>query len=325
MTTVARAKSMAKPDTDDGWFKLSDELFAALCVADFTKRAMVVIRECFEQMFGDAKKSEVYLDPVDIADRSGTIRTSVWKGIAELTASGVLVPLGNYRYRFNKDYSQWTKNGHSRLTGREQDYAREAPGRSHPNRRKACQSGNATLKVVQSKNTDDACQSGNALSKSACQSGNADSETACQSGNARTIEERARGEIRELENREQQAPAAFPAYYKKKPPEWDGLCDRLELVVPGLGNQMRGSWNAEKFAQRIHALWDSHPSEDWLRFAERRKTGIESSGNMLSWFLDVMPKWLKEQGPARKASGAPTQYVQAPAGFRAGKKPKEAS
>ena len=204
---------MAKPDTDDGWIKLADELLAALMIADFRKREMVVLHEVFEQIFGHAKQADARIDPADIAERSGIARSSVWCAIGELCASGVMVHLEGYRYRFLKDYENWTSNGKRRFSGPELTWIGAAPERAHPRikrKAKALPTGNAASADDYETNVDIALPTGNANPETALPVGNANPETALPTGNARTIDEAQDQRLEKRERRSPQPPEGVP-------------------------------------------------------------------------------------------------------------------
>jgi hypothetical protein len=99
---------VAKPDTDDGWFKLSIELEVAVAYAAFTKVARVVLGYTFIQIYGRGIRPELAkLDRKTIAARTGQKRQNVSRAIEELVGSNVLVPAEGDMYRFAKDYETW--------------------------------------------------------------------------------------------------------------------------------------------------------------------------------------------------------------------------
>lgn len=125
---------MAKPDTDDGWWKKSIELEAALDFADFSKPARTVLRYVFSQIFGIGKRPRLaFLPQAQIAARIGQCRQVINRAITELVASRVLVMVRDDQYRFNKDYESWVtwsrdkaKCGLPRLTDVEVEDCRNA-------------------------------------------------------------------------------------------------------------------------------------------------------------------------------------------------------
>ena len=101
---------MAKPDCDDGWYKKSIELEAALGYANFTKLAQTVLRYVFCQIFGQGKRPRyAVINCSEIAARMKKPRQHVFRAIQELVASNVLVPVAGRddTYRFIKDYDKW--------------------------------------------------------------------------------------------------------------------------------------------------------------------------------------------------------------------------
>jgi hypothetical protein len=119
---------MAKPDCDDGWFKLSHELDAALAVADFTKGARIVLREVFSQIYGPAKRTIAVISAADLGRRYGRPRQYFSRALEELDASGSIRRLDPNRVRFAKDYSGWTfTDGSPRLTTAEISACSVAP------------------------------------------------------------------------------------------------------------------------------------------------------------------------------------------------------
>lgn len=118
---------MAKPDCDDGWFKLAHELAGAMEVADFTKAERVVLRFVFLQVFGPARRKLAELSPTDIARRAGMQKQNVDRAIKSLVAGGTLQHRGGRLYRFVKDYDQWTRNGAPRLSPAERAWVAGNP------------------------------------------------------------------------------------------------------------------------------------------------------------------------------------------------------
>jgi hypothetical protein len=99
---------VAKPDTDDGWFKIAVELEAALAYASFSKVARVLIAYVFIQTFGRGTRPKLaYLPQKLVADRIGQKTQAVCRAIRELVDSGVLVEAKDDQYRFVKDYEKW--------------------------------------------------------------------------------------------------------------------------------------------------------------------------------------------------------------------------
>lgn len=102
---------MAKPDCDDGWYKKSIELEAALDFADFTKIARIILRYGFCQIFGQGRRPRyMTLHTAEIAERIGKHRQNVHRAMDELIKSHVLAPVAGKpgAYRFVKDYEKWT-------------------------------------------------------------------------------------------------------------------------------------------------------------------------------------------------------------------------
>jgi hypothetical protein len=103
---------VAKPDIDDGWYKKSIELEAALDFADFTKYARVILRYAFSQLFGTgARPRFVHISCAEIASRVGCVRQAMYRARHELVVSGVLTPVEGREnvFEFNKDYESWVK------------------------------------------------------------------------------------------------------------------------------------------------------------------------------------------------------------------------
>jgi hypothetical protein len=122
---------VAKPDCDDGWLKYAHELDAALACANFSKGARIVLHEVFGQVFGPAKLRTATLSPTAVGRRVGMDKGNVGHAIRELTDSNALPRApGPARYRFNKNYEEWTKDGQPRLTPDEVRYCRSAPARA---------------------------------------------------------------------------------------------------------------------------------------------------------------------------------------------------
>lgn len=98
---------MAKPDLDDGWFKVAYELLPPLMMCCQRVEASIVLCEVLAQTYGRGKRETAKLEPVKIAARTGRKREYIWKGIRELTANGVIEKMGDGTYRFEKDYEKW--------------------------------------------------------------------------------------------------------------------------------------------------------------------------------------------------------------------------
>lgn len=109
---------MAKPDTDDGWFKLSLELEAALAFAGFSRVARTLLARVFIQIFGKGKRPKLaYLPQKILAETIEQKLTNVTRAVRELVESGVLIGVGDDRYQFVKDYEKWVRCGRQK-TGR---------------------------------------------------------------------------------------------------------------------------------------------------------------------------------------------------------------
>ena len=105
---------MARPDCDDGWFKIASELHSAISYADFTKLADRILGLAFLQIFGRGVRPRyVVLVPKDIVKQTGKLKQNVYWAIKELVLSGVLVPIPGkeFTYKFVKDYEKWVKVG----------------------------------------------------------------------------------------------------------------------------------------------------------------------------------------------------------------------
>jgi hypothetical protein len=123
---------VAKPDTDDGWFKMSHEFDAACDVADFTKAERVVLHIVKAQIFGPAKVRHALLLPRNIAELGGWKRQFIERGVRHLIEAGVLVPAKDRKdfYQVNKYYKEWTYSGAVRFTPAELKFIAEAPART---------------------------------------------------------------------------------------------------------------------------------------------------------------------------------------------------
>jgi hypothetical protein len=123
---------VAKPDTDDGWFKMSHEFDAACDVADFTKAERVVLHTVKAQIFGPAKVRHALLLPRNIAELGGWKRQFIERGVRHLIEAGVLVPAKDRKdfYQVNKYYKEWTYSGAVRFTPAELKFIAEAPART---------------------------------------------------------------------------------------------------------------------------------------------------------------------------------------------------
>jgi hypothetical protein len=99
--------AVAKPDTDDGWFKVAYELLPPLMMCCQRMEASIVLSEVLAQVYGMEKRKAAKLKPAAIAERSGLARPNIWRGIKELTDKGILVRQGDGLFRFEKDYEKW--------------------------------------------------------------------------------------------------------------------------------------------------------------------------------------------------------------------------
>lgn len=109
---------MAKPDTDDGWYKKSIELEAALDYADFSKMARTILRFGFSQIFGVGRRPRyIKLESRDVIARTGKTKQEVYRGFLELINAKVFDPIEGSpnTYRFVKDYELWRET--SRVKG----------------------------------------------------------------------------------------------------------------------------------------------------------------------------------------------------------------
>jgi hypothetical protein len=126
---------VAKPDTDDGWFKFAVELETALAYAAFSKVARVLLSYVFLQIYGKGIRPKLaYLPQKETALRIRQKRPAVNRAIRELVDSGVLVEIRDDQYRFIKDYEKWTswsrdkdRRGSPRLTPGEVDDCKGMP------------------------------------------------------------------------------------------------------------------------------------------------------------------------------------------------------
>lgn len=110
---------MAKPDCDDGWYKKSIELEAALDFADFTKIARTILRYGFCQIFGQGRRPRyMVISCTEIAGRIRKNRQHVYRALDELIKSNVLVPIEGMRhtYKFVDEYEKWTQISRSNGT-----------------------------------------------------------------------------------------------------------------------------------------------------------------------------------------------------------------
>ena len=126
---------MAKPDTDDGWFKIAVELEAALAFGGFSKIARTLLRYVFTQIYGRGSRPKLaYLPQKTIADRIGQRKQNVSRAIRELVESHVLAEAKPDHYWFIKDYEKWTTWGRDpkacglpRLTPKEVADCKDSP------------------------------------------------------------------------------------------------------------------------------------------------------------------------------------------------------
>jgi hypothetical protein len=100
---------MAKPDTDDGWFKLAYELDAALCYADFSSLAQTILRLIRAQLYGKGKRAVARLAVAEVVVRTGQKAPNVHRAFRELIDSGALIGAEADGFRFVKDYEKWTR------------------------------------------------------------------------------------------------------------------------------------------------------------------------------------------------------------------------
>lgn len=107
---------MAKPDTDDGWLPISNELFAALMVAEFRLAERVVIHAMLDQLYGLAKPRAATISPTDLATRAVVDKGNICKAIRDLIAAKVIARSGD-GYRFLKDYDAWVRPGGGAVIG----------------------------------------------------------------------------------------------------------------------------------------------------------------------------------------------------------------
>jgi hypothetical protein len=126
---------MAKPDCDDGWLKYAHELDAALAVSDFSKKARLVLRVVFEQIYGPDKLPLATLSPTAIGKAFGRSKQYVEKGISEAVRSKALERVGLRGFRFLKDYEKWVEveadtDPEPRFTPAELRWIKDSPKRS---------------------------------------------------------------------------------------------------------------------------------------------------------------------------------------------------
>lgn len=102
---------MAKPDCDDGYYKLSYELGAALFSFGFGEIEGHIIGLVLEAQYGFGKRKFVELSPASLSAEWEVPRQNIHRAIGNLVARNVLLPLGDNRYQFLKDYENWDKKG----------------------------------------------------------------------------------------------------------------------------------------------------------------------------------------------------------------------
>lgn len=102
---------MAKPDCDDGYYKLSYELGAALFSFGFGEIEGHIIGLVLEAQYGFGKRKYVELSPAALSAEWDVPRQNVHRAIGNLVARNVLLSLGDNRYQFLKDYENWDKKG----------------------------------------------------------------------------------------------------------------------------------------------------------------------------------------------------------------------
>lgn len=100
---------MAKPDCDDGFFKLAYELVAGLAdTPALVGLRSVALFEVWAQQYGWAKREWAVISPTEIAERRGLKNPKhVIRALTELVNFKVLEKDDEGRYRFVKDYERY--------------------------------------------------------------------------------------------------------------------------------------------------------------------------------------------------------------------------
>lgn len=129
---------MAKPDCDDGYYKLSYELAAAMLTFGFGEIEGFIIGRVLEQQYGWAKKKMVHIRTCEVASLLDVDRRLVNRAIHKLIGVGVLLDLGDDCYTFVKDYESW-ETPHWKQAKRDRWvlFAKRAPKRAKADRPKA--------------------------------------------------------------------------------------------------------------------------------------------------------------------------------------------
>ena len=122
---------MARPDCDDGWIKLANELGAALASADLTVGERVALWFALECLYGPGKPRSVPMPIKTIARASGAWPNTVRRSIRSLVALGILEPTPEdpSLYRFVKDYERWRDRPSRPLFPSGRNFAASASGR----------------------------------------------------------------------------------------------------------------------------------------------------------------------------------------------------
>lgn len=102
---------MAKPDCDDGYYKIAYELGAALLSFGFGEIEGHILAVVLETQYGLGKRKYVELSPAKLADEWQVDRSNIHRAIGRLVAHNVLLSLGDNQYQLLKDYANWEKKG----------------------------------------------------------------------------------------------------------------------------------------------------------------------------------------------------------------------
>ena len=102
---------MARPDCDDGWIKLANELGAALASADLSAGERVVLWFAIERFFGPQKPRAVEVRGKAVSRATGMSVSGARRAIRSLVSIGILEPIGapeSKQFRLVKDYDRWS-------------------------------------------------------------------------------------------------------------------------------------------------------------------------------------------------------------------------
>ena len=282
---------MAKPDTDDGWFKKAVELETAVNYAGFSRVARVLLGYVFIQIFGRGKRPELaFLPRKETASRLRQKRQNFDRAIQELVESGVLIEVRDDQYRFVKDYEKWiawsrdsAKRGWPRLSPEDIEDCKDMPVYAESFRIRGSTDPQSPEGIqMDAKSASNGMQNCIQMDAESASNGmqnciQMDAESAsngmqnCIQMDASPIEVRARG-IRELEIK-REGERGSPPPDSASPSKAEDLRSQGQSELDGIAARCRAWFPSDpEIARAVAEGHGSYPAASYLAAAETLRT-----------------------------------------------------